>query len=396
MAVSEQYYQSMLDAISVGAPVLGQGGYGTVYEVETNGKAFVCKVSPDTIPLSELTGSLRIKFPQTISEIVPVEYNGLSDNKPSILIDGHSCIIPQVDYGSMYSRSLRTLREIWALYHLKENYPSKNIVNIEYAAFIQAPPLIPGVEDREDPLYYLALLEERVEDGMNLYDWVETEEAGLYTLNYYLEQFLGISNILDRASDLIVHRDIKTSNILIGRDEDGSPVFKLADFGSTLISDDTLGHSGRYVGTNPFIAPEVFLHSKDATNKSDQYSLALTIAEALFGLYPLSRPENFDNYSLRELVKYFEDVSQGFIIEFNSTGFMQGINDSYPDSFDSLQLNDITAVFAKALNYDPTQRYDTCSDFILDLREVLNENQQGGRRVNPKDLGHSKSRTPSQ
>ena len=78
----------------------------------------------------------------------------------------------------------------------------------------------------------------------------------------------------------IVHRDVKPSNILVGRDG----VVRLADFGIARTMSDPAGHTsaGVTLGTAAYIAPEQ-VRGERATPAADIYSLGLVLLEALVG-----------------------------------------------------------------------------------------------------------------
>jgi len=81
----------------------------------------------------------------------------------------------------------------------------------------------------------------------------------------------------------ILHRDIKPSNIFVESPPCNLPVLKLADFGvSTMDTGDDSTRTGN-VGTEGFMAPEVYndgkVDSAHYTKKSDIYSLGKTLAK---------------------------------------------------------------------------------------------------------------------
>lgn len=83
----------------------------------------------------------------------------------------------------------------------------------------------------------------------------------------------------------IVHRDVKSGNVLLG--SDGG--VKLGDFG--LVKGEDLGMSltltGASLGTPGYMAPEV-IRGKEATPSSDLYSLGVVLFEMLAGRAPFS------------------------------------------------------------------------------------------------------------
>ncbi|HXP28772.1 MAG TPA: protein kinase [Solirubrobacteraceae bacterium] len=83
---------------------------------------------------------------------------------------------------------------------------------------------------------------------------------------------------------MIVHRDVKPQNVLIG--EEGGA--KITDFGiARTLTEEGLTVAGRVLGTTDYVSPEQAL-GQPVTGQSDLYSLGIVLYEMLTGQVPFT------------------------------------------------------------------------------------------------------------
>ncbi|KAK8572137.1 hypothetical protein V6N13_047750 [Hibiscus sabdariffa] len=138
------------------------------------------------------------------------------------------------------------------------------------------------------------LVYEYVNNG-NLEQWLrgDMSHKGYLTWEARIKILLGTAKALaylhEAIEPKVVHRDIKSSNILIDDNFDA----KISDFGlAKLLGDGKSYITTRVMGTFGYVAPE-YANSGLLNEKSDVYSFGVVILEAITGRYPVDygRPQ---------------------------------------------------------------------------------------------------------
>ncbi|XP_077251113.1 putative serine/threonine-protein kinase PBL7 [Tasmannia lanceolata] len=131
------------------------------------------------------------------------------------------------------------------------------------------------------------------DSGMHTF-WFFTRFAGSYggvskldweiRMRIALEAAKGLEYLHEHVSPPIIHRDFKSSNILLDKNFHA----KVSDFGlAKLGSEKVGGHvSTRVLGTQGYVAPEYAL-TGHLTTKSDVYSYGVVLLELLTGRVPV-------------------------------------------------------------------------------------------------------------
>ncbi|GKU98444.1 hypothetical protein SLEP1_g11452 [Rubroshorea leprosula] len=161
-----------------------------------------------------------------------------------------------------------------------------------------------------------------------------------------------LSYLHSAASTPIIHRDIKSTNILL----DDSYTAKVSDFGtSRLIPQDQVGLSTVVQGTIGYLDPE-YLHTSQLTEKSDVYSFGVVLLELLTGEKVLS----FDRVEEeRNLSMYFFSA-----IKDNCLGKI--LDGSIVNEANTKQLNEVANLAKRCLSVKGEER-PTMKEVAMEL-----------------------------
>ncbi len=201
--------------------------------------------------------------------------------------------------------------------------------------------LLASPRDEEASIPEQSLLRE---DTRGLDSGTEEDPFDLRPLLRFFEEASRAVHAVHEAG--IIHRDLKPANIIIGTR--GAPI--ILDFGLAHDESDeapsSLTDSGAVLGTPPYMAPEQ-VRGECCDARSDVWSLGVMIYEAL----TLERP--FDGDTRKALEKR--------ILEEPPPSLRKRL---------SRIPTDLEAVCLKALEKDPSKRYQSAEDLATDLRNV--------------------------
>lgn len=193
-------------------------------------------------------------------------------------------------------------------------------------------------------------------DGQTLKDVIQAQPNKRIAPQTAVRYALKILAALDHAHKMgIVHRDIKPQNILV----DQSGVVKVADFGIARLvnaATGTITDTKTALGSVHYVSPEQASGQK-VDEKSDLYSLGVVLYEMLTGTVP------FDGETtVAVALKQVNEVPKS----------MRLIHRDISRGLDE--------VIMKALEKDPTKRYQNALEMARDLKRALK--QPGGGFVN--------------
>ena len=182
----------------------------------------------------------------------------------------------------------------------------------------------------------------------------EKAQKGL-ALQECVDIFIQIAEALNNAhKEGIVHRDIKSDNIMIT--PDGR--VKVMDFGlAKLRGSLKLTKSSSTVGTVAYMSPE-HLQGKEVDGRSDIFSFGVVIYEILTGKLP-------------------------FKGEYESA-MMYAILNEEPEPIQKYQpdmSSELLHVLNRALEKDPDQRYQSINDMLIDLKRLKRDNDKTLRKT---------------
>ncbi|XP_022993867.1 calcium/calmodulin-regulated receptor-like kinase 1 [Cucurbita maxima] len=164
----------------------------------------------------------------------------------------------------------------------------------------------------------------------------------------------GLEYLHDGAVPPVIHRDIKSANILL----DQSMRARVADFG--LSREEVVdSHAANIRGTLGYLDPE-YISSRTFNKKSDVYSFGVLLFEIIAGRNP--------QQGLMEYVELAAMNSDGKV------GWEELVDSRLDGNFDAQELNEVAALAYKSINRVPKKR-PSMRDNVQVLSRVLKQRQ---------------------
>ncbi|MDE6876082.1 MAG: Stk1 family PASTA domain-containing Ser/Thr kinase [Lachnospiraceae bacterium] len=272
--------------------------------------------------------------------------------KPGMYISERYEIIDKVGSGGMadvYKAKCHRLNRYVAIKILKNEYSSdKNFVakfraEAQSAAGLSHPNIVNVYDVGDDEgLYYIVM---ELVEGITLKKFIERK--GKLEIKEAIGISIQIAQGMEAAhANHIIHRDIKPQNIIISRDGK----VKVTDFGiAKAATSNTVSQNA--VGSVHYLSPEQ-ARGGYSDEKSDIYSLGVTIYEMLCGIVPFAG----DN-SVSVALSHINDEAKP-------------IRELRPDVPPSIEK-----IVQKCMQKKPERRYLSASELITDLRcSITNPN----------------------
>ena len=179
----------------------------------------------------------------------------------------------------------------------------------------------------------------------------------------------------------IIHRDIKPTNVLVA-EYDQQPVPKVIDFGVAKATSQPLTEKtmftgyGQIVGTLEYMSPEqAKVNQLDLDTRSDIYSMGVLLYELLTGSTP------FDKQRLRsaawdEMLRIIREEeppkpSTRLSQSNESLPSISAQRQTEPAKLTRLVQGELDWIVMKAMEKDRNRRYETASEFAMDLQRYL-------------------------
>jgi serine/threonine protein kinase len=231
-------------------------------------------------------------------------------------------------------------------YAQQEEFRRRFLRESQTSGNLEHPNVVPVYDAGEiDGLLFIAMRYVRGLDLKNLIGHRGALESG-QALHVLTEVSKGLS-AAHRVG--LVHRDIKPANVLLAYDGPDIDAVYLTDFGLTKYAESSsqITKTGFFLGTYHYASPEQF-KGAFVDHRSDIYSLGCVAFECLTGRAPFVRGT---------------DAAIMYAHLMETVPAASSIVPELPPAID--------AVIERSMSKNADERYDSCGEFVTELRSAL-------------------------
>ncbi|KAL9253220.1 putative receptor-like protein [Drosera capensis] len=291
--------------------IIGEGGYGVVYRGKlVNGAEVAVKRLLNNLGQAEKEFRVEVEAigharHKNLVRLLGYCIEGVHSLFPiSILL--HTYVVRELVHVGQGRCSVPLVKSpltmVFFLYHISLEFFSAH-PKFEFrrlSTWYQ----LPSKEQSLVGLFDRMLVYEYVSNG-NLEQWLHgsMRQHGILTWEARMKVLVGTAKALaylhESIEPKVVHRDIKSSNILIDEEFNG----KVSDFGLAKLLDSRESHiNTRVMGTFGYVAPE-YANSGLLNEKSDIYSFGVLVLESITGREPVDYARPPSEVNLVEWLK---------------------------------------------------------------------------------------------
>ncbi|ONK77646.1 uncharacterized protein A4U43_C02F8980 [Asparagus officinalis] len=210
-------------------------------------------------------------------------------------------------------------------------------------------------ESKQQILVYEYLPSRSLADNLHGSDSKKATLNWACRLKIAVDAAKGLDYLHNGSNPRIIHRDVKSSNILLDLDMNA----KVGDFGlSKQVPQADATHVTTAVkGTAGYLDPDYYA-THQLTEKSDVYSFGVVLLELICGREPLSHAGNPDSYNLVLWAKPYLQA-----------GAFEIVDESLKGGFDVESMRKASSIAVRCVERDASER-PTMAEVLAELKEA--------------------------